>query len=231
MKLLFAKMTILSALLALAYATYHFSQEYPLGKSFQLGTLVALGVLAGAAVFFYILSILLMPLASRAEKSRQKTAPKEEVEEDEPFVIPKEERIIRHSSKEEYVKHRLTERTKHYEAQEKLSEMAGEQGTVMELMLILPTDLSYLLAKESIYNLFFGKIKEESEEAGIIVGSAGFGSSPQELRLTVQSVTGHSTKINIISKSPKKKQSDKKNSAYIKKISDFLREKEKFYTE
>ncbi len=228
MKLLFAKLTILSAIIALGAATYYFNQEHPLVSSFQLAMLVAVGTLAGAAIFFYILSLLLMPLFEKMERSHEESTLVEEIE---PVVIPREERIIRHKTKEEYIKNSRTERVDTNETQQKLTEMAEEQGTVEELMLILPLDLSFLLAKESLHNLFFGKIIEENEETGTLVGTAGLGSSPQEFRLTIQAITKYSSNITIISKSHAKKQSDKKNAGYIKKISDFLREKEKFYTE
>jgi len=224
-KLLFAKLTIFSAILALGLATYYLNLEYSLGKSFQLGTLVALGTLVGTAIIFFILSLLLAPIVSRYESNDEEAFPEEES-----YVVPREERIIRYNTKEEYVEHNNNERMKISETQERLKEMAQEQGTHTEVMLILPLALSYLLAKESIGNLSFGKIREEDEETGIILGTAGFGSSPQKIKLSVRAITGHSTAISIVSESPAQQQSDKKNAAYIKKISNFLRKKEKFYT-
>ena len=226
-KLLFAKLTILSAILALGLATYYFNLEYPLSKSFQLGTLVALGVLVGAGVIFFVLSLLLVPILSKIENNKNETFSSQE----EPCAIPREERIIRHSTKEEYAEHSINKKMKVRETQTILREMAEEQGTHAEVMLVLPFDLSYLLAKESIGNFIFGKIKEEDEEAGTILGTAGFGSSPQEIKLSIRTITENSTAIIILTKSPTPKQSDKKNLTYVKKISDFLREKEKFYTE
>ncbi len=226
-KLLFVKLTILSAILALGLATYYFNLEYPLGKSFQLGTLVALGALMGAGVIFFTLSFLLIPVLSRFESSD-----KEEVsDEEESLIVPRKERIIRHNTKEEYVEHNTGNGMKVRETQSILREMAEEHGTHAELMLVLPLELSYLLAKESISKFTFGKIIEEDEEAGTILGAVGFGSSPQEIKLSIRTITENSTAITILTKSPAQQQSDKKNLTYIKKISDFLREKEKFYTE
>ncbi len=226
-KLLFVKLTILSGILALGLATYYFNLEYSLSKSFQLGTLVALGVLVGSGVIFFTLSLLLIPVLSRIENNKNETFRSQE----EPYTIPREERIMRHSTKEEYIEHSINNRMKIGETQEILKEMAEEQGTHTEVMLVLPFGLSYFIAKESISNLSFGKIKEENEEAGTILGSAGFGSSPQKIKLSIRAITEHSTVITILSKSPTQRQSDDKNLTYIKKITDFLRKKEKFYTE
>jgi len=226
-KLLFAKLTILSAFLALGLATYYFNLQYSLSKSFQLGTLVAIGVLVGASIIFFTLSLLLIPIASRFENSDEEVVPNIE----ESLVAPREERIIRHNTKEEYIEHSNNERIKAVEVQERLKEMTLEHGTHAEVMLVLPLELSYLLARESIDKLSFGKITEEDEEAGTILGTAGFGSSPQEIKLSIRTITGHTTAVTILSKSPTQQQSDKKNLTYIKKISDFLRKKEKFYTE
>lgn len=226
-KLLFAKLTILSAILALGLATYYFNIEYPLSKSFQLGILVALGALISAGVTFFTLSLFLIPILSKIEDNKNETFSRQE----EPHVMPRKERIIRHNTKEEYIEHSISKRMKVKETQAKLKEMAEEQGTYAEVMLVLPLELSYLLAKESIGNFIFGKVKEEDEEAGTILGTAGFGSSPQEIKLSIRSITENSTAITILTKSPAPKQSDKKDLTYIKKISDFLREKEKFYTE
>ena len=226
-KILFAKLTILTALLALGLATYYFNLEYSLSKSFQLGTLVALGVLAGAAILFFALSLLLIPIASKFASGKEEIISDEE----ESYALPREERIIRHNTKEEYIEHGINERMKVRETQKILKEMAEEQGIHEEVMLVLPLALSYLLAKESIENFSFGKIKDEDEETGIILGTAGFGSSPQEIKLSIRPITERSTVITILSKSPKQQQSDKKNLTYIKKISGFLRKKEKFYTE
>jgi|GEM_PF-3019970 len=229
-KLLFARLTILSALLALGVATYYFNLEYSLSKSFQLGTLVALGTLMGAAIIFFTLSLLLVPIASRLENNHQEQ--ESFPEEKEARIIPREERIVRYDTKEEYLEqHSSNKKMRVRETQAKLKEMAQEQGTHAEVMLVLPLDLSYLLAKESISALSFGKIGEENEETGTILGTAGFGSSPQEIKLTIRTISGNSTAINILSKSPTQQQSDKKNLTYIKKIFDFLRKKEKFYTE
>jgi len=226
-KLLFAKLTILLAILALGLATYYFNLQYSFSKSFQLGTLVALGVLVGAAILFFTLSLLLIPIASRLGGNNEEMISGTE----EPHVIPLEERIVRHTTKEEYLEHNDTKRMEVRETQERLKKMAQEQGTHSEVMLVLPLELSYLLAKESIGKLSFGKIIEEDEEAGTILGTAGFGSTPQEIKLSIRSITAHSTAITILSKSHTQQQSEKKNLTYIKKISNFLREKENFYTE
>ena len=111
-----------------------------------------------------------------------------------------------------------------------LEEMAQTQGEYSEIMLVLAEDLSFLLAKEAINNFSFSKIVEEDSETGIIMGKVGFGSSPQEIKLTVKSTTGHSTILEVVSKSNTKKQSKKKNLSYIEKISTFLRKKEKEYS-
>ncbi len=202
MKLLFAKLTLLIALLSFITAILYFYQKYALGHALPLGTLVALAITLATAIFLYVLSFLLIPF------------------------LPIFKNIKKIFSKQNRAKQINIDKT-----QQKLAKMIHEQGTATEILLILPPDLSFLLAKESIKNLFWGKIKEENEETGIIVGSAGFGSSPQEIRLSVQSIMQHSSKINIISKSSKKRQSNIKNSRYIKKINNFLRDKEKFYTE
>ncbi len=230
-KLLFAKLTILSAFLALVLATYYFNLQYSLSKSFQLGVLVALGVFVGAAIIFFTLSLLLTPIASRFESNNEEMISNGEESPEESLVIPREKRIIRHSTKEEYIEHSNNERIKAVEVQEKLKEMTLEHGTHAEVMLVLPLELSYLLARESMDKLSFGKITEEDEEAGTILGTAGFGSSPQEIKLSIRTITDHTTAVTILSKSPTQQQSDKKNLTYIKKISDFLRKKEKFYTE
>ncbi|MEA3456637.1 MAG: hypothetical protein U9R26_09025, partial [Campylobacterota bacterium] len=105
-KLLFVKLTILSGFLALVLAVYYFSMEYPLSKSFQLGILVALGALVGAGVTFFLLSLLLIPLFSRIGNKKNET---NEIlsGQDKPYVVPREERIIRHSTKEEYIEHSI----------------------------------------------------------------------------------------------------------------------------
>jgi NADH:ubiquinone oxidoreductase subunit 5 (subunit L)/multisubunit Na+/H+ antiporter MnhA subunit len=226
MKLLLVKVTILIALLSLGAATSYFSQEYSWSKAFQLGVLIALAVLAGTAIIFYILSLLLTPLLAKRENKHE-----EEPIEEEPYIVPKEERIIRHTTKEEYAEHNSNERETVYEAQQILREMKQDQGAIAEVLLILPVDLAFLLAKESIENLFWGKIREEDREAGTILGTAGLGSNPQEIKITLNAMTDRSTSISIISKSPLKKQSEKKNASYIKKISDFLRKKERVYIE
>ncbi|RLA77126.1 MAG: hypothetical protein DRG30_01110 [Epsilonproteobacteria bacterium] len=231
MKLLFAKITIFIAFLSLAITVFYFSQKYPIGQAFPLGTLLTLAITASVAIFLYILSFLLIPIASVSKKTdiddpliQRKHAKK-------PFAILREEITVQHNIKEEYTQLNHAEQIDIHKTQQKLAEMMQEQGTAAEILLILPSDLSFLLAKGSIENLFWGKIREENEEAGVIVGSAGFGSLSQEIRLSIQSITQHSSKMNIISKSSKKQQSDIKNSIYIKKINDFLRDKEKFYTE
>ncbi len=226
-KLLFAKLTILSAFLTLGLATYYFNLQYSFSKSFQLGTLVALGVFMGAGIVFFALSLLLIPMASRLNGNDKEVISSIE----EPHAVPLEERIVRHTTKEEYLEHNDIKRMEVRETQKRLKKMAQEQGTHAEVMLVLPLELSYLLAKESIGKLSFGKIKEENEEAGTILGTAGFGPSPQEIKLTIRTISGNSTAITILSKSPTQQQSDGKNITYIKKISDFLRKKEKFYTE
>jgi len=111
-----------------------------------------------------------------------------------------------------------------------LEELSQSGGLNDEILVILPFELSFLFAKESLKSLSFGKIKEEDEETGIIVGTAGFGSSPQYIKLTVRSSTKHSTVIEILSRSNTSKQSDKKNQSYIDKIFSFIRSKEEFYT-
>ena len=225
MKLLFAKLTILLSLLSLGAAVYYFSHEYPLSKSFHLAVLVALGVLAGAAILFFTLSLLLGPVTSRLENRQEVPSSEEE----ESYSLPKEERIIRHKSKEEFLENNVSKRESAYETQQKLEEMKREQGTIAEVLLILPYDLSFLLAKESIESLFRGKIQEENQETGIILGTAGIGPNPQKIELTLQAVTQHSTSIQISSKSSTEHQSERKNASYIKKISKFLRKKESFY--
>ncbi len=223
-KLLFAKLTILLSLLSLGGAVYYFSHQYPLSKSFHLGVLVALGVLAGAAMLFFALSLLLDPIANKLQSKQEALSPEEES-----YSLPKEERIIHHESKEEFLENNISERESAYEAQQKLEEMKKEQGATAEVLLILPYDLSFLLAKESIENLFRGKIKEANQETGIIHGVAGIGPNPQNIELTLQATTEHSTSIRINSKSPTERQSERKNGSYIKKISKFLRKKEGFY--
>ena len=223
-KLLFAKLTILLALLSLGGAVYYFSHEYPLSKSFHLGVLVGLGVLLGAAMLFFALSLLFGSTTNGLESKREVPSFEEES-----YSLPKEERIIQHKSKEEFMANNVNERKSAYEARQKLEEMKREQGAVAEVLLILPYDLSFLLAKESIESLFYGKIQEKNQETGIILGSAGIGPTPQKIKMTIQAVTPHSTSIRIISKSSAEQQSERKNSSYIKKISKFLRKKESFY--
>ena len=225
-KVLFAKLTLLLSLLALAATTYYYGESYSLSKAFQLGTLVALGVFAAAALFFYILSFLLSPLFSRLEERYEPSY----VEEEKPYVLPKEERVIRHNSKEEYARHNTKERESIYKARQILTEMEQERGAFAEILLLLPAKLAFLMAKESIENLFWGKIISEDIETGEIVGKAGLGSSAQEIRISVKAATEHSSNITIISKSYARKKSEKKNLAYIRKISDFLRKKEKTLT-
>ncbi len=231
MKLLFAKLTILIAFLSLVITVFYFSQKYPIGQAFPLGSLLTLAITTSAAIFFYILSFLLTPIASGSRKTDKDDSPAKRKHAKKSFVVLPEEIKVQHNIKEEYTQLDHTEQIDIHKTQQKLAEMIREQGTAAEILLILPSDLSFLLAKGSIENLFWGKIKEENEEAGIIVGSAGFGSLSQEIRLSIQSITQHSSKMNIISKSSKRQQSDIKNSIYIKKINDFLRDKEKFYTE
>lgn len=112
---------------------------------------------------------------------------------------------------------------------QRLAEMAETQGEYSEIMLLLPEDLSFLLAKDAIKNFSFCKIEEENRETGIIIGQVGFGSSPQEIKITIKFVTNHSSLLEVFSKSNTKKQSKKKNSSYIEKISTFLKKKEKEY--
>ncbi len=221
MKLLFARLTIFVAFLSFVSAIFYFSQKYSLGHALPLASLVTLATTIGTAIFLYILSFILMAITSIFKETDKDESPKKR-KPAKPFVAPQKEKTIQHSHIEE---------TNIHETQQNLEKMMQEQGTAAEVLLILPSDLSFLLAKESIENLFWGKIKEEDEEAGTIAGSSGFGFSPQEFRLSIQSITHHTSKINIISKSSKKRQLDIKNSIYIKKISNFLRDKEKFYTE
>ena len=230
MKLLFARLTILVAFLSFVSAIFYFSQKYSLGHALPLASLVTLATTIGTAIFLYILSFILMPITSIFKKTNKDESPKKK-KPVKPFVATQKEKTIQHNPKEQYTQHSHIEETNIYETQQNLEKMMQEQGTAVEDLLILPSDLSFLLAKESIEKLFLGSIKEEDEEAGTIAGSSGFEFSPQEFRLSIQSITHHTSKINIISKSSKKRQSDIKNSIYIKKISDFLRDKEKFYTE
>ena len=206
-KILYIKVTILTVLFSLALTTYHFSQMYSVSKSFQLGILLSLAVLAGAVVLFFILSSIIFPTLSRYRNNQQGI-----------YSSRKVGRATKHKAKNSETKNNQIET------------LQGE-GSFAETILILPFDLSFLLAKESIENLSFGKITEEDPENGVITGSAGIGSSPQIIKLSIQPMTEHSTVVTIISESSKKEQSEKKNAKYIVKISKFLKKKEKFYTE
>ena len=222
-KLLFAKLTLLVSLLALGITSYTYAQSYSLSKAFQLGTLVAMGVFAAAALFFYLLSFLLSPLLSKLQERPEPSY----VEEKKPYVLPKEERIIRHNSKEEYAEHNTKERESVYEARQMLTELEQERGAFAEILILLPEKLAFLMAKESIEALFRGRIIDEEIETGEILGRAGWGSSAQEIKISIKPVTDHSSSVTIISKSNSSKRSEKKELASIKKISDFLRKKEK----
>jgi len=226
-KLMSIKLTILSSLLAFAAVAYYFTGLYSFNKAFQLATLTALAVAVGAGALFFLLSFLLIPLLSRSESREERISPETE----EAYTLPKKERIIRHETKEDYIQNNSAEREAALEEQEKLNEIKESRGTFAEVMLLLPYDLSFMLSKESITHLAFGKIKEENMESGRILGTAGFGPSPQEIEITLHGITEHSTTVDIISRSSRKQQSDKKNLAYIKKISDFLRKKERRYTD
>ena len=233
MKLLSIKLTLLSSLLTLAGATYYFSDQYPVGKAFQIGTLLALAVFFGVGILFFLISMLLYSLFS----GRGEYTEPESKEDNEPeiYAAQKKERVVpRYETKEEFIEHNSSyepEKETFETMQQKFAELKEEQGDSADLMLLLPYDLSFLLAKESITSLMFGKIKEENEGSGIILGTIGIGSGHQELQLTIKAATNHSTEINIISRSNSKRQSTKKNLSYINKITKFLKEKEKFYTE
>jgi len=110
-----------------------------------------------------------------------------------------------------------------------LKELSQSGGLHDEMIIVLPYELSYLFAKESLKSLSFGKIKSEDIETGVILGTAGFGSSPQNIKLTVRSSTKQSTIVEVLSRSSTAKQSDEKNRSYIDKIFTFLRAKEEFY--
>jgi cell division septation protein DedD len=213
-KILYLKVTLLVVLLALGWTTYHFSQTHPLDKSFQLGILLSLAVLAGAVIVFFILSNILIPAISKHKSDHYG------VHSSKPKRQPSPKRAD----------HRTKQEAENPEIPNNQSE-AQEEGSFAETILILPFDLSFLLAKESIENLSFGKVTEEESKAGMLVGSVGIGSSPQIIKLSIQPMTAHSTVVTISSKSSKKEQSEKKNAKYIAKISKFLKKKEKFYTE
>ncbi|SFV51940.1 hypothetical protein MNB_SV-6-1323 [hydrothermal vent metagenome] len=150
--------------------------------------------------------------------------------EDEPSSTKRVKEIIKQKVEKVVEKKSSDRKSKDIEETKKvLKELSQSGGLHDEMMVILPFELSYLFAKESLKSLSFGKIKEEDKETGIIIGTAGFGSSPQHIKLTVQSSTKQSTIIEILSKSSTKKQSDKNNRAYIEKIFAFIREKEEFY--
>ncbi len=245
-KIIFIRLSILLTVLAFGGTLFYLMVDYSFTKSFQLAVLIAFGVGISTTLFFSILLFLISPLLNRIERERIENKNKnkykyekdDEYEEDhlteeQPYIKPKEDRIVQHNTKEEYSQHTQHEMSEVAETQKRLRELAHIQGAHSEIMLILPLDLSFLLAKGSIENLTFGKIKMADNETEVILGRAGFGfgSSPQEIKLTVQMITDHTTSIDIISRSTKSKQSDKKNNLYIDKISSYLKEKEKFYTE
>jgi len=151
-------------------------------------------------------------------------------------AIKKPEKKIEQKRKNEEIKKPKTKKSDKKKSEDVtetkkiLKELSQSGGLNDEIMVILPFELSFLFAKESLKSLSFGKIKEEDEETGIIVGTAGFGSSPQYVKLTVRRSTKHSTVIEILSRSNTSKQSDKKNRSYIDKMFSFIRSKEEFYT-
>jgi hypothetical protein len=231
LKLLFAKLTILFSLLALGGTTYYYTQIHSFNKAFQLGVLAGAGTFAASALFFYILLLIL-----RVVSSKKTAAPRKQVKEVEKkkerkvHVIPKEERIVHHSSKEAFAENNTLKKETVFETQQKLQELKGEQGSYEEVLLILPHELAFLLAKESIESLFMGKVIDEDRETGMLLGRAGF-RAKQTLKLTVQPATERSSRIEILSKATSGRQLEKRNQAYIEKISDFLRKKEKLYLE
>ncbi|MEA3490524.1 MAG: hypothetical protein U9R27_01345 [Campylobacterota bacterium] len=244
-KSIFIKLTIALTILALGGTIFYLMIDYSFTKSFQIAVLTAFSVGISATLFFSILFFLISPLLEKIEREKAENREEDEhkaeddkCEEDhlakeQHYVKPKEDRIVHHNSKEEYSQHTQHEMSEVIETQKRLKELATIQGVHSEIMLILPLDLSFLLAKGSIENLTFGKIKMGDDETGVIVGRAGFGfgSSPQEIKLTLQMITNNVTSIYIISRSTTAKQSDRKNNLYIDKISNYLKEKEKFYTE
>jgi len=228
MKLLLVKTAIFLTLLSLGAATSYFSRDYSLSKAFQLGVLSALATLAVTAILFYLLSLLLTPLLAGREREEEETPspPRQKY-----HPQTKEKRIVHHSSREAFAAENGGGSDRINETRQLLQEMEQQQGAVDEVLLILPLDLSFLLAKESIESLFLGKIEQEDQETGTILGRAGLGRNPQEIKITLQATTSRSTSLTISSRSPLKKQYEKKNLSYLKKISAFLRKKEKLYIE
>lgn len=223
-----AKLTILASLLTLAGATFYFSHQYPVSKAVQLAVLIAVGVLFAMGLIVFLLSKILIPIMKRRERLRQEL--EKEKEEHTYVPPPKEERVKHHETKEEFQENNFIERSRVDEAKYILQQLKEEIGDSDEIMILLPYDLSFLLAKEAVENLRFSKIIDEDEESGRISATAGLGSFHQIIELTLHSATKHSTTITIISRSMSEKQSHKKNRSYIEKISDFLKKKEKFYT-
>ncbi len=221
------KFAIVLALATVVGATIYFAQEYSLSKSLQLATLLGFGALVGSSIVLYILGIFLDPIILKSEGFTRQKASKTTNQTDERIIVPKEERIVHHASKEEFIEktNRLSEIE---QARQKLQEMAREIGDYEEVILLLPYELSFLLTKEALKGLPFGKITHENSETGTLEADAGFWFMKQHIQISIHTITNNTTTVHIRSKSSSGK-AGKKNTQVIQKIVNYMKEKEKFY--
>ncbi len=222
------KFAIILALATVFGATIYFAQEYSLGKSLQLATLLGLGALIGSSIVLYVAGIFIDPFISKSVGFAKQNTSQDTNQIDERLIIPKEERIVRHASKEEFIEktNRLSEIE---QAHQKLQEMAREIGAHEEVILLLSYDLSFLLTKEALQGLLFGKITEENSETGTLEADSGFWFMKQHIRVSIHAITNNTTTVYIRSRSSSDSKSREKDIQVIQKIVNSMKEKEQFY--
>ena len=218
-KLLYILLTLITALSMAIWTTYHFSQTNPFQKSFQLAILTAVAVLVSSIIVYYLLLYLFYPLISHYGKRTKSKSKTKAVK-----VVPNRAK----PDQKEKAKADIPDKERKKEPDSSSDDQKEELSTA-EVLVVLPYELSFLLAKESIQNLAFGKIKKEDKASGIVEGSTGIVPSVHKIRLNIRSITEHSTVIDISIDASSREKSETDKQKFITKISQFLRNREAFY--
>ena len=203
------------------WTTYHFSQTNPFQKSFQLAILTAVAVLVSSIIIYYLLLYLFYPLISHYGK---RTKSKSKAKTKTVKVVPDRAK----PDQKEKAKADIPDKERKKEP-DNSSDDQKEALSTAEVLVVLPYELSFLLAKESIQNLAFGKITKEDKASGIVEGSTGIVPSVHKIRLNTRSITEHSTVIDISIDASSREKSETDKQKFITKISQFLRKREAFY--